>query len=210
MRGPGHWLRRTRTGLLGASACLLLGAASHSAAGGRLPDAAGMGLLFAALTVLCTVLFGARRRRFDVTTLVLGATQFGLHLAFHTLSMAGTAGQATAHAPQAHHAMAGHMAGAHAGMDPAAVSGGGHVMSPAMTLAHALATLGTSVCVIYGERVLRHLVALLAPALPLTAAPALATPPERPRPPYVAPLPARFGALLARACPRRGPPVTAV
>ncbi|WP_343240472.1 hypothetical protein [Streptomyces sp. SID14515] len=77
-----------------------------------------------------------------------------------------------------------------------------------MTGAHAAATLGTALCVLYGERVLRRLAALVAPLIVLRWASSLPCPPRpRPAPPVVARI--RFGALLARSRSRRGPPSVA-
>ncbi|MFI1172802.1 hypothetical protein [Streptomyces melanogenes] len=217
MHGPDSWLRRASKGLLCASVCLLLGAVSHVAAGGRLPGPGGLGLVFAALTVVGTVLFGGRRRRFDVTTLALGATQFGLHLAFHHLSMSdGSHSPAMTAMPGSaaeHHAMPSHAPGAHAGMGMAGMdmsgmahAGSGHAMTAGMTLAHAVATLGTALCVIYGERILRRLAALVLPRLRFAAPPSLPVPPKRQLPPPYAPGHVRLGVLFTRCRPRRGPP----
>ncbi|WP_343240473.1 hypothetical protein [Streptomyces sp. SID14515] len=85
MRAPGGLPRRAARGLLCGSACLVLGAVSHVAAGGRLPGAGVLGLLLLALTVQGALLLGGRRHRFDLVVLVLGATQFALHNAFHFL-----------------------------------------------------------------------------------------------------------------------------
>ncbi|MFE1771068.1 hypothetical protein [Streptomyces sp. NPDC059008] len=213
MRRPGRGAGRTGRGLLCASACLLLGAASHVAAGGRLPGAGALGVLFAVLTVQGAVLFGGRRRRFDVTTLTLGGTQFALHLAFHHLSMRdGGHAMSVGHAA---HRMSGSMdesmAGPYmGGMTPAdlAGAGGGHSLSPAMTLAHAVATLGTALCVVYGERVLRGLAALVVPDVCFRAPAALPFTP-RLRPALPSSAHPRFGVLLARSRPRRGPPSAA-
>lgn len=200
---------RAGRGLLGASACLLLGALSHVSAGGRLPGAGALGLLFAALAVQGTLLFGGGRRRFDVTALVLGGTQFSLHLALHHLSMpdGGSRSMPAGHA--AHH-MPGHMTGRHMGMAEADMASTGAVlpMTPAMTVAHAVATLGTALCVIYGERVLRRLAALVVPDI------CFRSPLPLPVTPRLRPMPApvghpRFGVLLARSLPRRGPPPAA-
>ncbi|MEU8892578.1 hypothetical protein [Streptomyces sp. NPDC048442] len=208
MHRRGSWPRRARGGLLCASACLSLGALSHVAAGGSLPGPGPLGLLFAALTALGTVLFGSRRYRFDVVTLILGGTQFALHLAFHRLTMGSPHGHPPSPAGGGgtmHHAMAGRPAGM--GAAETVAPGAGHSMGTAMTAAHALATLGTALCVIHGERVLRRLAALALPRLVTTAVPA--APPVLPELP---PLPPstdgclRFGVLLARSCPRRGPP----
>ncbi|MGW1373177.1 hypothetical protein ACWD6P_02720 [Streptomyces sp. NPDC002446] len=213
MRRPGRWAGRTGRGLLCASACLLLGAGSHVSAGGRLPGAGALGFLFAVLTVQGAVLFGGRRRRFDVTTLTLGGTQFALHLAFHHLSMLD-GGHAMPVGHSAHHmagSMTGSMTGPHMdGMGPADMAaGGGHALSPAMSLAHAVATLGTALCVIYGERVLRGLAALVVPDVCFQAPRALPFTP-RLRPVLPSSARPRFGVLLARSRPRRGPPPAAL
>ncbi|MFG3405193.1 hypothetical protein [Streptomyces sp. NPDC048142] len=201
MRAPGGLPRRAATGLLCGSACLSLGAASHVAAGGRLPGAGVLALLFLALTVQGTLLLGRRRHRFDLVVLVLGATQFALHHVFHLLPSPGTGPHPVRAAGHEHH-MAG-QPGGH-GTD----GGAGHAMDAGMALAHAAATLGTALCVMYGERVLRRLAALLAPLVTPPPVPSLRCPPRpRPVPPVVARI--RFGALLARSRPRRGPPTVA-
>ncbi|MFG2288197.1 hypothetical protein ACGFOU_19310 [Streptomyces sp. NPDC048595] len=187
---------------------------SHIAAGGRLPGAGALGLVLAVLTVQGVLLFGGERRRFDVLALVLGGTQFSLHLAFHRLSMPDGGGCSM---PLGHagHSMASHLTGPGTGMSMPDMAGAGdgikagHSMTAAMTLAHAVATLGTALCVIYGERVLRRLAALLAAmvvpdirfgsSLPLPFAPRL-------RPTPAAAARTGFGVLLARSRPRRGPP----
>ncbi|MCR8944882.1 hypothetical protein NW249_22460 [Streptomyces sp. OUCMDZ-4982] len=177
---------------------------SHVAAGGRLPGAGVLGLLFAALAVQGALLFGGRRRRFDVVALVLGGTQFALHNAFHFLSAPGRAHHPATVSGHGHgHGHGHHMAG------PSG-AGDGHVMDAGMTLAHAAATLGTALCVIHGERVLRRLAALLLPRLALRPAPSSlpCLPRSRPAPPGVVRI--RFGALLARSRHRRGPPSAAV
>ncbi|MEV4879218.1 hypothetical protein [Streptomyces cyaneofuscatus] len=158
-----------------------------------------LALLFLALSAQGALLFGGRRRlRFDLATLVLGGTQFALHGAFHFLPASGGGGHSAMAAGGGHHAAG-----------PSGGHGGGHVMDPGMVLAHAAATLGTALCVIHGERVLRRLAALFVPRVALRPAPPLPCPPRsRPVPPVVARI--RFGALLARSCHRRGPPVAAV
>ncbi|MFJ5869008.1 hypothetical protein ACIQEY_31950 [Streptomyces parvus] len=163
-----------------------------------------LALLFLALTVQGALLLGGRRRRFDVVVLVLGATQFALHNAFHFLPDPGGGtrpGMPAGHGHGAQH----HMAGASgASGDP----GTAHAMDTGMTLAHAAATLGSALCVLYGERVLRRLGALLTPRVVLRPAPSLPCPPRTcPVPPVVVRI--RFGALLARSRSRRGPPVAA-
>ncbi|MGW6590523.1 hypothetical protein [Streptomyces sp. MCL20-2] len=158
-------------------------------------------LLFLALTVQGALLLGGRKRRFDVVVLVLGATQFALHHAFHFLPAPGRGMHPGMHAGHGH-GTPHHMTGASGG------PGAAHAMDAGMTLAHAAATLGSALCVLYGERVLRRLGALLAPRVVLRSAPSLPCPPRsRPVPPVVVRI--RFGALLARARSRRGPPVAA-
>ncbi|MFD3974443.1 hypothetical protein [Streptomyces cyaneofuscatus] len=158
-----------------------------------------LALLFLALSAQGALLFGGRRRRrFDVVTLLLGSTQFALHGAFHFLPAPGGASHSAM--PAGHEQ---HMSG------PADGHGDEHAMDTGMALAHAAATLGTALCVIYGERVLRRLAALFVPRVALRTAPSLpCLPRTRPVPPVVARI--RFGALLARACHRRGPPAAAV
>ncbi|MCW7987437.1 hypothetical protein XF35_19860 [Streptomyces platensis subsp. clarensis] len=210
VRRPESWVRRTRRGLLCACACLLLGAVSHVAAGGRLPGAGALGLLFAALTAQGTLLIGGSRRRFDVMTLVLGGTQFSLHLAFHHLSTLDSGGYALPPGHTVPH-MADHPTGPHVGMAPMNMAsagdglGTGHAMTAAMTWAHAVATLGTALCVMYGERVLRRLAALVVPDICCDSRLSVPfTPPLRhvPR----AAVRTGIGVLLARSRPRRGPP----
>lgn len=200
MRAPGGWPTRAARGLLCGAACLILGAVSHVAAGGRLPGAGVLGLLFVALAVQGALLFGGRRRRFDIVTLVLGGTQFALHHAFHSLSTPGGA-----HHPAA---ASGHGHGHH--LAGPSGTGGGHAMDAEMSLAHAAATLGTALCVIHGERVLRRLATLLLPRPGLRQGPSPlpCLPRSRPAPPGVVRI--RFGALLARSRHRRGPPSAAV
>ncbi|MEU0405110.1 hypothetical protein ABZ318_33845 [Streptomyces sp. NPDC006197] len=205
MHGRGSWLTRTSKGLLCASACLFLGAVSHVAAGGSLPDARDLGVVFAGLTLLGTALFGGRRRRFDVTTAVLGTTQFGLHLVLHRLSMSPiTAGEDR-------HAMAGHHPGLHAHlhmqMAETAQSSSAHTMTAPMTAAHALATLGTALCVVHGERVLLRLAALLLSRLGLAGLALCPVPPARRAPAPFTAGHVRLRVLLARCRPRRGPPL---
>ncbi len=76
----------------------------------------------------------------------------------------------------------------------------------AMGAAHALATLGAVVVLLRGERLLRHLARLLARGMRLPV-PAGVPCPETVRVPKPSgPPPLSFGALLARARGRRGPP----
>ncbi|MFE2978776.1 hypothetical protein [Streptomyces sp. NPDC059258] len=161
-----------------------------------------LALLFLALTVQGALLFGGRlsggRRRFDAVVLVLGGTQFALHHAFHLLPASGGNPHPATASGHGHHMPAGHA------MD----AGAGHAMDAGMTLAHAAATFGSALCVLYGERVLRRLGALLTPLVALRPAPALPCPPRgRVVPPVVVRI--RIGALLARSRSRRGPPAAA-
>jgi hypothetical protein len=196
VRARDGWLRRTAKGLLCAAACLIPGAIGHVTAGGSLPGPGSLALLFAGLTVLGVVLFGGRRRRFDVTVLVLGAAQTGLHLAFHRLSAPGAGGG---------HAMAGHDPTAHAHPHTAEAVAG-HSLTGEMTAAHALATLGAALCVLHGDRVLRRLAALLLPRLVLIALTACPLPSARRTPPPSTAGHVRLRVLLTRCRPRRGPP----
>ncbi|MFI8913038.1 hypothetical protein ACIGW4_15695 [Streptomyces sp. NPDC053513] len=165
-------------------------------------------MVFTGLTLLGTVLFGGRRRRFDVTVLTLGATQFALHLVFHRMTMPSADGSGHGAMATGHHHGTGMTMPADMAM-PAdmGAAGPGHAMNAPMTSAHALATLGTALCVIYGERILRRLAALLLPRLPLLApAGSCPAPPEgRPPAPFTAGH-VRLGVLLTRCRPRRGPP----
>ncbi|WP_079126269.1 hypothetical protein [Streptomyces sp. ERV7] len=217
MRGPGNWLRRTRVGLLGGFACLLLGAVGHVAAGGHLPDATGLAGIFAVLAVVCGALHGLRRHRFAVSTVVLGSVQGVLHFVFH--AMAGGHTTAGGHGgmraqPPAHGAHAGH-AGHHGMPMPdtdaateAASEVSGHTMDPGMSLAHTFAALGTAVCLVQGERVLQRLAALLLrPLLRIGAPSAVPVPPGQPEPGPDDTLPVLHGVLLSRVHPRRGPPM---
>ncbi|WP_234315221.1 hypothetical protein [Streptomyces globisporus] len=172
-------------------------------------------MVFIGLTVLGTALFGGRRRRrFDVSVLTLGAAQFALHLVFHRLTMPPADGPGHRAMADGHHHGAGMTMPTHMTMpaDTAmptdlGAAGSGHGMTASMTSGHALATLGTALCVVYGERVLRRLAALLLTHLPLVAPVRSCPAPPEVRPP--APFTAghvRLGVLLTRCRPRRGPP----
>ncbi|MEU8519451.1 hypothetical protein [Streptomyces sp. NPDC048577] len=202
MRGPGNWLRRTWAGLLGSSACLLLGAAGHVAAGGRLPGATALAGLFAVPAVVCGALSAMRRHRFAATVVTLGLAQSVLHLVFH--AMTGGHGDATTSPGGERVEHMGHPG--HHGM-PAGPGASGHSVDTGMTLAHTLAALGAAVFLIHGERVLGRLSRLLLPPLPRAFAPVtVPVLPERPGAEPDDTLPAPRGALLARARSRRGPP----
>ncbi|SEE06545.1 hypothetical protein SAMN05428939_7216 [Streptomyces sp. TLI_105] len=178
-------------------------------------------MVFVGLTLVGTALFGGRRRRrFDVSVLVLGATQFAQHLVFHRLTMPPADGSGHGVTADGHHHGAGMAMSTHGAVPmhmpmpthmtmPAdmGAAGSGHGTTASMTSGHALATLGTALCVIYGERVLRRLAALLLPGLPLLAPAAFCpvTPEGRPPAPFTAGH-VRLRVLLARCRPRRGPP----
>ncbi|MFE2728274.1 hypothetical protein [Kitasatospora sp. NPDC059327] len=232
MRGSFARRKRTENGLLGASACLLLGIVAHVAGGGRLPGPAALGGLFAVLTILVVALFHTRvGRHVESMVSVFAALQLALHLALDRLSEPARAGAA-----QHHHAAA-PRAVPRAGDGPAvppdapryAVDrdvGPGVLPTPegagaatvagdlpscvctVMTLTHALATFGTALLLIHGDRNLRRLATLVVRRLilPVLRCPA----PRRPAPPISsAPVPRLRGVLLARCVPGRGPPAVA-
>ncbi|MEV0374482.1 hypothetical protein AB0I10_32635 [Streptomyces sp. NPDC050636] len=205
MQIPGSSARRAIRGLTGALLSLLLGCVSHVSAGGRLPGPEWLAVTFAVLAV-AGVGLTRRRRAFDVLVLVLGGAQSVLHIVLHT---AATAAEVPA-VPSGHLYHHGGMA---SGTTPDragthyAVHDGAHVMSAGMTLAHGAAALGTAVCLVYGDRLLRRLAAMIVPRfrlLRLSPFPA-ATPRLLPCGPLV--LVARYGVLLACGLPRRGPPL---
>lgn len=210
VRGPGNWLRRTRKALPGSLTCLLLGAAGHVAAGGRLPGTAGLAGILAVLLVLFGVLSELRRHRFAATVLVMGALQSILHLVLHAAAgghdaMAAHRSTSTGRPAHVHHA--GHHTMPAPVPDTASEATSGHAMDPGMTVAHTFAALGTAACLVYGERVLERLANLLLHPLLRTAAPAaVPVPPERAQSAHGGDLPAPHGALIARVHPRRGPP----
>ncbi|WP_311137501.1 hypothetical protein [Streptomyces sp. I6] len=220
MRGPGSWLRRTGSGLLYACASLLLGTVAHRAAGGRLPDAGALLAVLGVLAVLGTA-FGGPRRRFDVAVLSLGTVQFALHITFHLLSSApgpharpAGAGSGALGIPHGH--TSGGSPAAGTGSHHGALGGGlvsadaaGHSMTTAMTAGHALATLGTALCLVFGEHLLRRLRALLRSGLPRHCAEASPLPAHPASPVPVAGEHRLSAEALTRCHPRRGPPLPA-
>lgn len=200
-------MKRTRKGLLWASASMLLGSTSHVAAGGQLPDVRGLVAVFAALATLGVAVIGGRRHRFDVATLMLGVTQFALHLVLHRLSMSGGAGRGMTPRQAGHHAGTVGMSDGSMDMGAARDVVTGQSMTLGMTAAHALATVGSALCVVHGERILRRLAALIRPALRWASLPPHPGSADRPPPSFpTTTLPSRFGVLLARTRPLRGPP----
>ncbi|MFD0260603.1 hypothetical protein ACFVH7_20340 [Kitasatospora indigofera] len=240
MRTPESRRERARTGLLGASASLLLGMVAHVTAGGDLPGPGVLCGLFAALLAVGVLLPGARDgRSFRSTVSALAAAQFALHLALDRLSMpaapaapAGVSGPGHAAATVAFLCTSDGLSvvpdtmqmpadmdmglgpgvlpdPAGGAVDAAAMAGPmPHGMGWAMTAAHALATFGTAVFLLHGDRVLRRLAALVVRRLilPLLRCPA----PRRPSVPVRdAPSVRPHAVLLARCEPRRGPPAVA-
>lgn len=207
VRRPGGRLGRIRSGLLWASASMLLGVTSHVVAGGQLPDVDTLALAYTFLTALGIVFFDSRRHRFDVTVLVLGVTQFALHLALHLLSTSLGTGHIVAEGPVGHQAVAVGMPGGRMDMSAGREASAAHGTTPGMTTAHALATMGSALCVVHGERFLRRLAVLIRPVLQWISPPAQPHTPDGPTlSSLTAVLPARRGVLLARARPLRGPP----
>lgn len=149
-----------------------LSAGAHTAAGGPVPDSAGLLWLVAATGVASAAL----RHRIIGTRVAVALAVLG-QVAVHTgLSLTG------AHAGHAAHTAT--------------------VLDPSMLLAHAVGAAFTVAAFLWQEQVL---VALgrtwTCPATTLAAVP-------REAPPATAVLTSgSFGALLARAVPRRGPPV---
>lgn len=87
---PGSLLQHAARGLLYGSACLLLGAAGHAAAGGSLPGIGVWAWLVPLFGLPCALLFGAGQRRFVTTAAFVSAAQGCLHLLLHHLSTAGS------------------------------------------------------------------------------------------------------------------------
>ncbi|WP_407916119.1 hypothetical protein [Kitasatospora sp. NE20-6] len=240
MRTPESRRERTCTGLLGASASLLLGMVAHVMAGGDLPGPGVLCGLFAALLAVGVMLPGTRdRRSFRSTVSVLATAQFALHLALDRLSMPAHPTALTTTSASGHGAATGTYLCTSDGLsvvpdtmqmppdmdmgfgpgvmpDPAggALDAAGtagpmpHGMGWAMTVAHALATFGTAVFLLHGDRVLRRLAALVVRRLilPLLRCPV----PQQPSAPVRgAPAVRLHAVLLARCVPGRGPPTVA-
>ncbi|TJZ54637.1 hypothetical protein FCH28_12665 [Streptomyces piniterrae] len=190
---------------------------SHVSAGGRLPGPGWLSVMFVLLAAMGVGL-ARRPRGFDVQVLVLGAAQLVLHVVFHAAGMAAAgpaampsgslhhvAGPMHDHAGSMHHHVG--LAHHHGGMVVDPVSGGGHhPTAAAMTLGHGAAVLITAVCLAYGDRLVRRLAAMVRPRLGFLQLSPLppAAPQLLPGGPRV--LVPRYGVLLARALPRRGPP----
>ncbi len=213
VREPESWVRRTGKGLLCASASLLLGVVGHVTAGGRLPGTGALLVVLCVLTILATALFGSRRRRFDVTVLVFGGLQFTLHIALHLLSAGHAPDTHTARhpvvplGPTGDAAMTSDRAHSAAGETLTAAETTAQSITMAMTAGHALATLGSAFCLVFGERLLRRLAALVCTGLRRPARPALPPLPDSRPPAFTSVTYHCVAPMLTRCRPRRGPPL---
>lgn len=190
-------LRFPRAGAV-ALTVLTLGAGAHLLAGGQLPALPIMAAL-AAVIALSAVLLAGRKMTAPALGAYLSASQFVLHQAFTMLS--GT-GAAISGVP-AHHG------GAH-GLATATVAEGavpyGHLAADAgsaMTIAHAVATLGTALFLARGEDALWALLDLLRP-LRGTVEPAAFPPAARIT--FTPALDVRARRAVLGEVPARGPP----
>jgi hypothetical protein len=176
------------------TATVLLAVAAHTAAGGALPDPLILlGLL--ALTLLPTAWLSGKRLTPTTVLGLLGTGQLVLHTAFDGLSESAASLQLS---PAAGHV---HILGAASQGAPA---GHVHGYSPAMFVAHALATLAVGLLIAKGEAALWALLAWLGPLVRLFLLPAM---PPAPSLPAYAPqaFPKVWRALRLPAL--RGPPV---
>ena len=199
--GPrqGRW-RHVRTGVF-ALVCLALAVGAHAAAGGGLPPP-GVLLLAALPLWLGGAVLTGRQVRFGTLTCALGAAQLGLHLLFHATA-GGPAGHLGAGltVPAGAMAHAGHAAAPVAGSPALApqLAGG---LSPAMLLAHALATAACAVVMTRAEELLWRLLRRVVRNPPSGRAPVTA-PLWRL---VVAPAVVPAGRLLSPGRALRGPP----
>ncbi|WP_369045940.1 hypothetical protein [Sinomonas sp. P10A9] len=136
--------RLSRAGLV-AGSTLVLAAAAHTAAAGRLPDPFIAAGLFA-LTLLPAVWLCARRVRTTTMLALLGSGQLFLHEAFSTLSE--SSGTVPLYAPTAGHVHVLGTATAHGAGGPAQAE------SVAMLIAHVIATVATALLLAKGETAL--------------------------------------------------------
>jgi hypothetical protein len=203
LAAPGSGAVRIARGLVCASTGLLLGDAAHVLGAGHPPSPLAITVSFAVLA-LVGVALAESRRGFGFIAAVLGGGQIFLHLTFSCATAPAIVvtgpGHAVLVAPGGAHRMP-------AAAPVEALTGGAAASwSPAMTLAHIVATLTAAALMAYGERAVWRLAGLVLPSLwvfrrpvpPLAAVP-------RPGPEPVAVV-RRYGALLARSRPRRGPP----
>jgi hypothetical protein len=150
-----------------AGATVLLAAAAHVAGGGSLPDP----LIFSAATALTFLpaswMCGKRLPPTAVLGL-LGTGQLVLHSVFAALpESSATVPQFS---PTAGHV---HILGASTSLGPAAAGAHAHGDSPAMVIAHVLATLAVGLVLAKGEDALWALLAWLRPLVRLLLLPAL-------------------------------------
>jgi hypothetical protein len=209
LTAPGSGAVRIARGLVCALAALLLGDGAHIVAGGHPPGLLVLLLSFVVLAFVGVAL-AEFERGFTFIAAVLGGGQLFLHLAFSYASAPAIVITEPGHAVivesgGGHGVMPASGAGA-AGMSQAADVAS---WSPAMTLAHVAATLAAAALMAYGERAVWRLAQVVLPLLWVFLRPAA---PPLPKPlPISAPVAVvrRYGVLLARSRPRRGPPVRA-
>jgi len=150
--GPRPEVRGSRPGPLGGrvrvlrvvtlgGASMLLAAGAHLAAGGRLPSPAILAVT-TFLVGLTAVTLTARRCRFGLLAIGLGAEQLILHEVFSAASMTWQ--------PAVVHAAGGHTA-ATTGQLVVAHVPAGMVASPLMAASHLVATLATAWLLAHGE-----------------------------------------------------------
>jgi len=168
-------VRILRAALL-AAVLLTGGAVAHAVGGGMLPSP----LVLAVLGVLLVpVVLAATRRRLGPgrAAAYLALSQLGIHLALHSMHpVTGSASAAPVHCGDAAMVAAAHASGALGAtgrLDPAGMVGmpgmadGGFLgLTPAMVLAHAVATVLLAWVVARGEDVLWLVVSLLLPRVP--------------------------------------------
>ncbi|HEY8717781.1 hypothetical protein [Pengzhenrongella sp.] len=208
-------LRLARAGIV-AGAVLGLAAGAHRMGGGSLPGPLAILALGAVLLALTTALAG-RRLTTVVLALVLGGGQFALHWIFDALAPMGCAPVAAAGPAPPALAHLGHAAGTMltcGGMQRGpAVPQSSEVLqahaagSPAMLLAHVLATLATVLVIASGERTLWWLLTWLRPLVQAPARPEVRVVVRRGLVRLPAVVRARRAVYL-RTSPRRGPPRT--
>ncbi|WP_336853881.1 hypothetical protein [Sinomonas albida] len=183
-----------------AGATVLLAAAAHTAAGGRLPDPL-IFLAVLALTFLPAAWLCGKRLTPATVLGLLGSGQLVLHSAFATLSEASAT--VPQFSPTAGHV---HILGTPASSEMAAAGAHMHGDGPAMLAAHILATLAVGLLLAKGEDALWALLAWLRPLVRLLLLPAL-----HPFPTVASYTPQAFPRLQPslRLPSRRGPPVLA-
>ncbi|AKT50693.1 hypothetical protein ADJ73_04105 [Arsenicicoccus sp. oral taxon 190] len=200
-------MRLLRAAVL-AVVVVCLAALAHLVGGGTLP---GPGVLAVLVAVVGTAALVASSRRLGTWSIgaILGGGQLALHEAFALLGTTGADPASLGHVVgSGHHAVL--VTHAPAGDAAAAVehlaAHGGHHLSLPMLLAHAIATVVTTLVLARGERALWLLAGWLAPVIRVL----LVRPAHRPRPTLpVLDLPRLVTADVALIAPRRGPPLVA-